>query len=307
MAWQRARLQIALELGVLVPDLEPFRDERWAVLHVFGQYVDDGGGASIDDLLFDQLGRPMRDSDGTHLSRAQLHLELVEDVFDAFGHLSSPEKRVIGVRIDLLGVEMDLVAGRMRLAPGKRERYAASCRAVSISQSGVPLTEFRELHLRLDSLYPKGRQWVAPCWRSFKISLKRSPVQKVFITRHVWEALQRWAVELEDPEHVGVPMACREWHPSSTASSQTVPRCDCASRDSTCVSSFGWCTFAECRWRLLVSTLGKRSARTPRSTVLRCLPSPLACLLACPRLLLMLECGGLFIVCIFSIMQHRCD
>ena len=216
VAWQRARLQVALELGVLVPDLEPFCDERWAVLHVFGQYVDDGGGASIDDLLFDQLGRPMRDSDGTHLSRAQLHLELVEDVFDAFGHLSSPEKRVIGVRIDLLGVEMDLLTGRMRLAAGKRERYAASCRAVSIRQSGVPLTEFRELLGKLtfaSIVYPKGRQWVAPCWRRFKISLKRSPVQKVFITRHVREALQRWAVELEDPEHVGVPMACREWVP----------------------------------------------------------------------------------------------
>ena len=25
---------LALELGVLVPELEPFRDERWAVLHV---------------------------------------------------------------------------------------------------------------------------------------------------------------------------------------------------------------------------------------------------------------------------------
>ena len=62
-------------------------------------------------------------------------------------------------------------------------------------------------------IYPKGRQWVAPCWRSFKIALKRSPVQKVFITRHVREALQRWATELEDPDHPGVPMACREWVP----------------------------------------------------------------------------------------------
>lgn len=122
-------------------------------------------GASIDDLLFDPLGRPMRDSEGAHLSRAQLHLELVEDVFDTFGHLSSPEKRVIGVRIDLLGVEMDLMAGRMRLAPEKRTRYAASCRAVSISQSGVPLTEFRELLGKLtfaSIVYPKGRQWW-PC------------------------------------------------------------------------------------------------------------------------------------------------
>jgi hypothetical protein len=36
----------------------------------------------------------------------------------------------------------------------------------------------------------------------------------VFISKHVREALQRWATELEDPEHVGVPMACREWVPA---------------------------------------------------------------------------------------------
>ena len=34
------------------------------------------------------------------------------------------------------------------------------------------------------------------------------------ISKHVREALQRWAIELEDPEHVGVPMACREWVPA---------------------------------------------------------------------------------------------
>ena len=216
VAWQRARRQVALEFGVLLPDLDPFLDERWAVLHVFGQYVDDGGGASIDDLLFDQLGKPMLDSEGEHVSRAQVHLELVEDVFDTFGHLSSPEKRVIGVQIELLGVEMDLESGRMRLSAGKRERYAASCRSISVCPS-VSLTEFRELLGKLtfaSIVYPKGRQWVAPCWRSFKIALRRSPVLKVFLTRHVREALQRWATELEDPEHVGVPMACREWVPS---------------------------------------------------------------------------------------------
>jgi hypothetical protein len=60
---------------------------------------------------------------------------------------------------------------------------------------------------------------VAPCWRSFKIALARSRVfrpdaRAVFISKHVRAALQRWATELEDPEHVGVPMACREWVPA---------------------------------------------------------------------------------------------
>ena len=92
----------------LMPELEPFHDERWAVLHVCGQFVDDCGGASIDDPLFDSLGRPILDSKGVQVTRALVHLDIVEDVFDAFGHLSSPEKRVFGAQIDLLGVDLDL-------------------------------------------------------------------------------------------------------------------------------------------------------------------------------------------------------
>ena len=122
----------ALEFGVLMPELEPFHDERWAVLHVCGQFVeDDCGGASIDDPLFDSLGRPMLDSEGVQVTRALVHLEIVEDVFDAFGHLSSPEKRVFGAQIDLLGVDLDLDSGFMRLSDNKRARYATLCRAVS--------------------------------------------------------------------------------------------------------------------------------------------------------------------------------
>ena len=214
LAWQRERSRLALELGVLLAELEPFYDERWAVLHMYGQFVDDGGGASIDDLLFDEFGRPMLGPNGEQLSRARAHLELVEDVFDAFGHVSSPEKRMFGARIELLGVDLDLDEGRMRLASGKRERYAALCRASAASEF-IQLAEFRELLGKLtfaSIVYPKGRQWVAPCWRSFKISL-RSPALKVFVTRHVRKALLLWASELEDPEHVGVPMACREWMP----------------------------------------------------------------------------------------------
>ena len=222
IAWQRERVRVALEFGVLLPELEPFHDERWAVLHVCGQFVDDCGGASIDDPLFDSLGRPMLDSEGVQMTRAQVHLEIVEDVFDAFGHLSSPEKRMFGEQIDLLGVDLDLNLGFMRLSEVKRARYAALCRSVSKRRSEVPLAEFRELLGKLtfaSIVYPKGRQWVAPCWRSFKIALKRSLVfrpehRMVFISKHVREALQRWATELEDPEHVGVPMACREWVPA---------------------------------------------------------------------------------------------
>ena len=122
---------------------------------------------------------------------------------------------MFGSRIELLGVDLDLVEGRMRLAAGKRERYAALCRESAACQC-MHLSEFRELLGKLtfaSIVYPKGRQWVAPCWRSFKLSLRSPGSQKIFITRHVRVALLRWASELEDSGHVGVPMACREWVP----------------------------------------------------------------------------------------------
>jgi hypothetical protein len=72
IAWQRERVRVALEFGVLLPELEPFHDERWAVLHVCGQFIDDCGGAftCIDDPLFDSLGRPMLDSEGVQMTRS---------------------------------------------------------------------------------------------------------------------------------------------------------------------------------------------------------------------------------------------
>jgi hypothetical protein len=221
LAWQRERARVALEYGVSPSELEIFHDERWAVLHVCGQFVDDCGGASIDDLIFNGLGHPVLDSEGQRVTRARAHLEIVEDVFDTFGHISSPEKKVFGAQIDLLGVDLDLDSGFMKLSEGKRLRYALLCRTVSVSKGGVPMAEFRELLGKLtfaSIVYPKGRQWVAPCWRSFKMASRRSLLfrpgaQVIFITRHVREALQRWAAELEDPAHVGVPMACREWVP----------------------------------------------------------------------------------------------
>ena len=60
----------------------------------------------MDDPLVNLHGRPMLDSEGTHLTRAQVHLETIEDVFGAFGHISSPEKKVFGVQKDLLGVDL---------------------------------------------------------------------------------------------------------------------------------------------------------------------------------------------------------
>jgi hypothetical protein len=75
-----------------------------------------------------------------------------------------------------VGVIYADASGEEGLSDNKRARYATLCRAVSISQVGVHLAEFRELLGKLtfaSIVYPKGRQWVAPCWRSFKIAVKR--------------------------------------------------------------------------------------------------------------------------------------
>ena len=96
----------------------------------------------MDDPLVNLHGRPMLDSEGTHLTRAQVHLETIEDVFGAFGHISSPEKKVFGVQKDLLGV--DLVANvqhhQERLPSSGALATMTTCASVEAHASGSPRT-----------------------------------------------------------------------------------------------------------------------------------------------------------------------
>jgi hypothetical protein len=56
---------------------------------------------------------------------------------ERFGWRSAPSKEVPPVRagrVEVLGVELDLAAGRLRLAAGKRERYAVQAAQVAAAR-----------------------------------------------------------------------------------------------------------------------------------------------------------------------------
>ena len=174
-------------------------------LFVFGVYVDDGCGLSVDD----ELG--LTTSTGGRWRRAAMHFRLSVEVLHSWGHVSEPSKEVSPARCSVvLGLCIDLDAWNVRLDDGKRVRYARMCRAVS-SQERSEVHEFKGVLGKLTFAayaYPVGRQWLCSCWRALKVAERASLA--VVVSPRVRGSLLQWAVELEREGHEGVPLACRE-------------------------------------------------------------------------------------------------
>ena len=185
--------------------------ERWACLHVASMYIDDESTVSIDDALFDAAGAPLM-RDGVQLTRAWAHFEAVKRVLERFGHESEPRKEQSPrTAADLLGVEIDVLSGRMRLAEGKRRSYAALARAAAAKRVCERET-YESLMGKLTfaaTCYPLGRQWLHAPWRAARAAF-RTRGGGVVVSTAVRAALLRWAAELDDDAHVGVPLAARD-------------------------------------------------------------------------------------------------
>lgn len=199
---------------------------RFSSLHAYGQFIDDGGGASIDDKVCQPNGDPIV-WDGERVeTRAVAHYLIAKEVFEIFGHSSSADKECPPSDVLVfLGVEFSLREGKVRLSARKRAKYASICRELA-SRVWVTTEEFRSLLGKLtfaSMVYPLGRQWLHPCWRAQSMAMKRSvvrageihPVGSARVTRHVREALLLWAAELEWDEHPGVPLASRGRFPAA--------------------------------------------------------------------------------------------
>jgi hypothetical protein len=184
---------------------------RFTRLYACGIYIDDAGGASIDDLLYDTAGRPVV-SGGVHMRRAQRHFEIARATFEWFGFTSEPSKEQPPcTRAVMLGVELDVLEGWMRLDGAKRSRY---CKRVQAALD-APSLRRRELIQLLGRLqfaatcYPRGRQWLCAAWRLSRTHM-RTKTDVLILTRHVRADLRRWIemLELDDALAPGVPLAC---------------------------------------------------------------------------------------------------
>ena len=192
-----------------------------------GIYVDDGGGASIDDVLYEvggaavvKCGPDVRGGAGEHrgasMRRAEAHFRAAVMAVNETGHSSEVSKEVPPCLVSvLLGMELDVRGkGRMRLSAWKRKRYAeraAAVREVKVCEGD----EFESLVHRLlfaSCAMPIGRQFLNPLFRVARAEFRLSG-GKVCVTTRVKHALGWW-VENLGGSHEGVPLACRGAFPS---------------------------------------------------------------------------------------------
>ena len=218
--WLRAR-RTAAEAG------ERLEEQTRSEVGSCGIYVDDGSGASVDDVLVDRKGRVARKAgpdergrEGAHraaaMRRAEAHFLAATRAVAATGHVSEVSKEVAPrEKIVTLGMELDVRGeGRMRLSEWKRKRYAQRVDAVLGQGEACDREPFEAMMHRLlfaSCAMPVGRQYLNPLFRVAKAKFRLSG-GRVRITTRVRQALGWWATNLRG-EHEGVPLACRKGFP----------------------------------------------------------------------------------------------
>ena len=210
LAWLESRAKRAEELGHSDDEIA----ERWATLFALGMYIDDSGLISIDDLVFDVDGEPVM-RDGVQMRRAAMHFQVLKASMHELG-IDTCKEQPPSEDLELLGVALSLREQRMRLAPGKRVKYAAM--ALDVAQRKVVEREtLLELLGRLNfaaTFYPMGRQWLHAPWRAVRAQY-RTANGDVIVTATVRAQLTRWILELENPEHEGVPFGAARAFPGA--------------------------------------------------------------------------------------------
>jgi hypothetical protein len=195
-----------------------------------GMYVDDGGGASINDALVDKDGAALvlsgPDEHGTGgavrgapLMRAAAHFAAATAALRETGEESEESKESPPCEeLVLLGMELSVIGeGRMRLSKNKRVRYAARAEAV-LARDGKVCggEEFEALvHRLLFASYamPVGRQFLHSLFRVLRAKFRLAG-DRVMVTAGARKALRWWVVHL-GAAHEGVPLACRGLFPTA--------------------------------------------------------------------------------------------
>jgi hypothetical protein len=202
--WLDKRRDAALAAGCSPEECE----ERFLPLHSFSVYIDDGTGASIDDLLFDSSGAPVM-REGVHLRRARRHFELAIEALELIGVKSARLKeQPPDVRVESLGLEINVDTQCMRILPEKRKRYAVVARELATRRC----CERSELISVLGKLmfaascYPAGRPWLNAAWRCARAEFSID-YDRVILSSRARDGILRWADALEGELEHGVPLA----------------------------------------------------------------------------------------------------
>ena len=214
-------------------------------------YVDDVGGASLDDDLFLASGEEwwtLRDGARVRMTRSWLHYEAALGVIRHFGHSAAADK-VVPPCFDMvyLGVTLDLASAVMSLSAEKCKEYGELVRGALLKADGgstvdgaqsrrhavVPLAELSAIIHRLlhaAAVIPLGRQHLFHLMRAAKAAFRLRNDERMLESRALYE-LEWWAEMLaRDSCQRGVPLAFRSAFPMSSDPSVLVPYSD-ASRE----------------------------------------------------------------------------
>jgi len=234
---------------------------EWTALFVCMIFVDDGGAASIDDLLFDHRGDPVMvllEDRPVQQRRALLHCEAALGVIRTLGHKESEGKTTWpGLELDYLGVTVDLHREAMYLTLEKRDRYAADALRLLAGRSDQArvVVQFEELNSLVHKLLHAccavvlGRQHMHHLLRA----RTRRPARRAGGLRGDCRALcpeavaelQWWVERLA--ERVGVPLASRRQFPAASMDGVVTVYAD-ASRELSRLSESGfggWAVFGD--------------------------------------------------------------
>ena len=200
LAWQSRRAAVAAECGVDC--------ERFTALGVSAVYIDDGLGASFDDVLFERDGSPVL-RNGVPLTRAVAHFEAALSAITRFGFSAAPGKTSPPCfREVFLGVEIDVLEGWMRLDPSKRKMYLRRVRE-ALAVASMPRNQFLRLLGRLQFAalcLPRGRQWMHAAWRAVRTRF-RLRSDSVLLTKSVVRDLRLWESALASELQPTAPLA----------------------------------------------------------------------------------------------------
>ena len=239
--------------SVTMVDVEPMHALFFTLM-----FVDDVGGASIDDQLYDSKGSPNTiwlHGAIHHQSRAELHYSAAIGVVRTFGHTDAVDKGVPPADdMVFLGLTIDLGSSTTSLTDLKVDSYTELLLAVLSGAEGVcthtsvfaKLDSFNSLvHKLLHAcvVVVLGRQHLFHCLRALRVSTSMRAGIMVPVAPAVEVELRWWMLALERARVEGVPLASRTSFPDASASGVLAPYSD-ASRELASPESSGYGAWA---------------------------------------------------------------
>ena len=240
----------------------------WSSLSFVLMYVDDVGGVTIDDELFDSSGREvwvLRESRSVRQTRASLHFEAAIGVMSHFGHKDSIDKRDYpGLDSVFLGVTIDLALRTLSLSADKAKEYRYIVLAIlesiplpngTIAVQPSELSSLTHKLLHAASVAPLGRQHLFHVMRSAR-GEGALPGGARVVSRAALRELHWWEQVLSlEAIRAGVPLASRTVFPMPSDTGVLVAYSDASREIGSIESGYGaWAVvdgvvyYVEGRW-----------------------------------------------------------